>query len=141
MVEVELAEGKSRDPFLSTLETLSRIGIHIRKDEDPEDRTLYQTCHILHKAGRYYIVHFKHLFMLDGKINGFYREDILRMNQIIRLLADWGLYTIKHPEQMTDFAGMNHIKVVKHGDVSKWKLVPKYRMQHKRKRTDLNRKD
>lgn len=140
MVEVELAEGKSRDPFLSILETLTRIGVYIHRDENPNDRTLYQTCHILHKNGRYYIVHFKHLFMLDGRNNGFYQEDVLRMNRIIRLLADWGLYIVKHPEQMTEFADMSHIKVVKHSEAKFWNLTPKYRMRHKRVQDELKQR-
>jgi len=137
MVEVELKGGGDHDPFLSTIETLSRIGVYSPKDDETE-KTLYQTCHILHKNGRYYIVHFKHLFMLDGHYNGFFREDILRMNQIIRLLSEWGLYKVVHPEQITEFAEMRHIKVIKHNEVREWTLRPKYQMKHSRNKLKQN---
>lgn len=132
MVEVELCEDKAKNIFLSIVETLTRIGVYVYNKDKPDEKILYQTCHILHKDGRYYIVHFKHLFMLDGRNNGFHIEDVQRMNQIIRLLADWGLYKIKHPEQLTQFANMSHIKVVRHSELKEWELVPKYRMRSKR---------
>lgn len=121
MVEIELNQDRP-GIFLGVKETLSRIGVNTR--QEPE--TLYQTCHILHKYGKYFIVHFKHLFMLDGHYNGFQREDVLRMNRIARLLDQWGMVKILRPEQITECADMSRIKIVKHDQVSQWKLVPKY---------------
>lgn len=125
LAEVELNQEKAGHIFLSIKETLTRIGVNTSR----EPKTLYQTCHILHKNGKYYIVHFKHMFMLEGHYNGLTREDILRMNRIIRLLEQWGMIKVKHPEQITELADMSHIKVVKHADVSDWSLVAKYNIR------------
>lgn len=124
MVEVQLNQDK-QNVFLSIKETLSRIGVSTPREQN----TLHQTCHILYKGGRYYIVHFKHLYMLDGRYNGFKREDVLRMNRIIKLLVQWDMVTLVEPSQVTEAADMSHIKIVKHDQVSEWKLVPKYEIR------------
>ena len=131
MVEVQLNQDKP-GIFLGVKETLSRIGVNTRQ----EPNTLYQTCHILHKSGKYYIVHFKHLFMLDGHYNGFAREDVLRLNRIVRLLEQWGMVKIMHPEQVTEAADMSRIKVVKHEMSADWNLVPKYTIRPSRAKID-----
>lgn len=138
MVEVELSENKPFDVFLSINETLTRVGIYVPKRPkeitgcSEEEKILHQTCHILFKNNKYYIVHFKHLFVLDGRTNGFTREDVMRMNTIINLLQGWGLYKVKCPEQMTSFAEMKHIKVLRHSEVKEqnWILKPKYNMHY-----------
>lgn len=127
MVEVQLNQDKP-GIFLGIKETLSRIGVNPRQ----EPNTLYQTCHILHKYGKYYIVHFKHLFMLDGHYNGFVREDIQRMNRIVKLLAEWNMVTVLNPDQITELADMSRIKVVKHELLPDWKLVSKYTIRPNR---------
>ena len=118
MLEVTL---KEPDDFLKVRETLSRIGVASRKE-----RTLYQSCHILHKQGRYFIVHFKELFLLDGKPSNLIENDVQRRNTISTLLADWGLVTIINPEEAKDIAPLRQIKVIPYKDKSLWELCPKY---------------
>lgn len=117
-IEIEL---KDKNNFLKIKETLSRIGIASRKEN-----ILFQSCHILHKQGRYYICHFKELFALDGKETDFGEEDISRRNTIASLLQDWGLLTVINPERLEPKAAMNHIKVISFKDKGNWDLQPKY---------------
>ncbi len=118
MLEVILTEP---DDFLKIKETLTRIGVASRKDNK-----LYQSCHILHKQGRYFIVHFKELFLLDGKPSNLIENDIQRRNTITTLLSDWGLVEIVNSEQATDKAPLRQIKVIPHKDKSLWELCTKY---------------
>ena len=104
MIEITLNEP---DDFLKVRETLTRIGVASRKE-----KKIYQSCHILHKQGRYYIVHFKELFALDGKHANLTQNDVQRRNRIIQLLCDWGLVTVITPEKVTDIAPLNQIKVL-----------------------------
>lgn len=115
-VEIELPDN---DSFLKIKETLQRIGIASYKN-----RTLYQTAHILHKRGKYYIIHFKALFALDGKPAPFDELDWMRQNSIAKLLDDWGLCTIKGA--IGPLENIKNIKIIKHSDKSKWNLVAKY---------------
>ncbi len=115
------------DDFLKVRETLSRIGVASRKD-----KTLYQSCHILHKQGRYFIVHFKELFALDGKPTDLSENDIHRRNTIARLLKDWGLVDILYPEDFTNTSPLSQIKVLPHKEKSEWTLVAKYNIGRKR---------
>ena len=108
MVEVNLSEP---DDFLKVRETLTRIGVASRKE-----KKLYQSCHILHKQGKYYIVHFKELFALDGKSANLSLNDVQRRNRIIQLLSDWGLITIKQPDIIVDVAPLSQIKVLSYKD-------------------------
>ena len=108
MVEVNLSEP---DDFLKVRETLTRIGVASRKE-----KKLYQSCHILHKQGKYYIVHFKELFALDGKSANLSLNDVQRRNRIIQLLSDWGLITIKQPDTIVDVAPLSQIKVLSYKD-------------------------
>ena len=108
MVEVVL---KEPDDFLKVRETLTRIGVASRKE-----KKLYQSCHILHKQGRYFIVHFKELFALDGKHANLTVNDVQRRNRIVRLLADWGLITVIKESAVTDIAPLNQIKVLAYKD-------------------------
>jgi hypothetical protein len=125
LVEVELPNDES---FLKVKETLTRIGIASRKD-----RKLYQSCHILHKQGRYYIVHFKELFMLDGKINNFSEEDRARRNTIVKLLAEWGLLSIVDSDMIAEpVAPLAQIKILPHKEKDEWELVAKYSIGRKR---------
>jgi len=118
-LEVTLA---SPDDFLKVRETLTRIGIASERSN-----TLYQSCHILHKQGRYYIVHFKELFALDGKQTNMDEKDLQRRNTIAKLLSDWGLVTILNAEEyLNDVAPMRLIKVISHRDKSDWNLESKY---------------
>lgn len=119
LIEISLP---TEDSFLKVKETLTRIGIASRKD-----KKLFQSCHILHKRGKYYIVHFKELFMLDGKLNNFNDEDKARRNAIINLLEEWELVKIVEPER-TQFpiSPISHIKVLAYRDKDDWDLVPKY---------------
>lgn len=113
---------KETDDFLKIRETLTRIGVASRKD-----RTLYQSCHILHKRGKYYIVHFKELFALDGKETSISENDLGRRNSIARLLEEWELLTINDKVQSLDpIAPMSQIKVLPHRDKPEWNLVAKY---------------
>jgi len=118
MLEVTLNEP---DDFLKIKETLTRIGVASRKDNK-----LYQSCHILHKQGRYFIVHFKELFLLDGKPSNLIENDIQRRNTITTLLSDWGLVEIVNQEQSTDKAPLRQIKVIPHKDKNLWELCTKY---------------
>tara|TARA_Y100000361_G_C11030708_1_gene274630 strand:+ start:266 stop:664 length:399 start_codon:yes stop_codon:yes gene_type:complete len=113
---------KENDDFLKIRETLTRIGVALRKD-----KTLYQSCHILHKRGKYYLVHFKELFALDGKDSSITENDIARRNAIARLLDEWNLLKIVRSEQAsTPLAPMSQIKVLPHKEKDEWKLVAKY---------------
>ncbi len=113
---------KENDDFLKIRETLTRIGVASRKD-----KTLYQSCHILHKRGKYYLVHFKELFALDGKESSISENDLARRNAIAKLLEEWGLLKIIVSEQAsTPLAPMSQIKVLPHKEKSEWSLVAKY---------------
>ena len=124
MVEVMLNEP---DDFLKVRETLTRIGVASRKE-----KKLYQSCHILHKQGKYFIVHFKELFALDGKESNIANNDIERRNTIAVLLQDWELLNIVKPEQAEPKASLSQIKVLSHKDKSSWELVPKYNIGKKK---------
>ena len=124
MVEVSLSEP---DDFLKVRETLTRIGVASRKE-----RKLYQSCHILHKQGRYYIVHFKELFALDGKKTNFTQNDVQRRNRIAQLLSDWGLVSIVEAERIEDIAPLNQIKVLSFKDKDDWILESKYNIGRKK---------
>ena len=124
MLEVTLQEP---DNFLKIRETLTRIGIASRKD-----RKLYQSCHILHKQGRYYIVHFKELFALDGKESNITSNDVERRNTIAGLLQDWGLLKIVEVSKAEPKASLSQIKVVSHKEKEEWELVPKYNIGKKK---------
>ena len=125
MIEVTLNEP---DDFLKVRETLTRIGVASRKE-----KKLYQSYHILHKQGRYYIVHFKELFALDGKHANLTVNDVQRRNRIVRLLADWGLIGIVNEEAVLDIAPLNQIKVLAYKDKSEWVLEQKYNIGKKGK--------
>lgn len=118
MLEITLNEP---DDFLKVRETLTRIGVASRKDNK-----LFQSCHILHKQGRYFIVHFKELFLLDGKPSNLVENDVQRRNTIATLLADWGLVTILNPEAAKDIAPLRQVKVISYKDKHMWELCPKY---------------
>ena len=118
MLEVSLNEP---DDFLKVRETLTRIGVASRKDS-----ILYQSCHILHKQGRYFITHFKELFLLDGKPSNLMENDLQRRNTVATLLSDWGLITIVNSEQAKDKAPLRQIKIISYKDKDKWELCPKY---------------
>ena len=125
LVEVTLP---SDDSFLKVKETLTRIGVASRKD-----RKLYQSCHILHKQGRYYIVHFKELFMLDGKVNNFDDEDKGRRNAVVNLLEEWNLINVVDHSQIEDpVAPLSQIKVLAYKDKDQWELIPKYSIGKKK---------
>ena len=128
MVEIVLNEP---DDFLKVRETLTRIGVASRKE-----KKLYQSCHILHKQGRYFIVHFKELFALDGKYANITQNDIQRRNRIIHLLADWGLIEVKVPDSVTDIAPLNQIKVISFKDKQDWTLEAKYNIGKKKNTPD-----
>ena len=126
MVEVVLGEP---DDFLKVRETLTRIGVASRKE-----RKIYQSCHILHKQGRYYIVHFKELFALDGKKANISLNDVQRRNRIVQLLVDWGLVSITSlsQEKITDLAPLNQIKVLSFKEKGEWTLESKYNIGRKK---------
>ena len=125
MVEVTLKEA---DDFLKVRETLTRIGVASKKSE-----TLFQSCHILHKQGKYYIVHFKELFGLDGKPTDFTNDDIARRNTIANLLAEWGLVDLVVPEKSIDpISPLSQIKVIPFNQKGDWELVTKYNIGKKR---------
>ena len=128
MVEVTLNEP---DDFLKVRETLTRIGVASRKE-----KKLYQSCHILHKQGRYYLVHFKELFALDGKYANLTVNDVQRRNRIIQLLADWGLITVNNVTKIQDLAPLNQIKVLSYKDKDEWVLETKYNIGSKKKRVE-----
>lgn len=118
MLEISLSEP---DDFLKVRETLTRIGVASRRDN-----TLFQSCHILHKQGRYFIVHFKELFLLDGKKSNLEVSDVERRNTIATLLQDWGLVTILNKEVAKNCAPMRQIKIIAYRDKPNWTLQPKY---------------
>ena len=125
MLEVVL---KEPDDFLKVIETLSRIGVASRKE-----RKLYQSCHILHKQGKYYIVHFKELFMLDCKINDFSDEDKARRNTIISLLEEWDLVKTIDSEKINEpKSPLSQIKILPHKEKGEWELIAKYSIGKKR---------
>ena len=123
MLEVSL---KEPDDFLKVRETLTRIGVASRKD-----KKLFQSCHILHKQGRYFIVHFKELFALDGKHSNLSDNDIQRRNTITQLLADWGLISMISPDAANDKAPLSQIKVIAFKDKTNWTLETKYNIGKK----------
>ena len=124
MVEVVL---KEPDDFLKVRETLTRIGVASRKE-----KKLYQSCHILHKQGRYYIVHFKELFALDGKKANLSTNDVQRRNRIVQLLSDWGLISISAKETIADVAPLSQIKVLSYKEKGDWTLESKYNIGKKK---------
>lgn len=123
MLEITI---KEPDDFLKVRETLTRIGVASRKE-----KKLFQSCHILHKQGRYFIVHFKELFMLDGKKSNFEESDMLRRNTIATLLSDWGLVEIVDSSKVAECAPMRQIKIIPHKEKSEWELCPKYSIGNK----------
>ena len=128
MVEVVLGEP---DDFLKVRETLTRIGVASRKE-----KKIYQSCHILHKQGRYYLVHFKELFALDGKHANLTANVVQRRNRIAQLLADWGLVTVVDSEKIKDIAPLNQIKVLAYKDKGDWILETKYNIGSKKKKPE-----
>ena len=124
MIEVGLREP---DDFLKVRETLTRIGVASRKE-----KKLYQSCHILHKQGKYYIVHFKELFALDGKKANLSLNDVQRRNRIVQLLGDWGLVTISSKESIADVAPLSQIKVLAYKEKGDWTLESKYNIGKKK---------
>ena len=130
LVEVLLAE---KDDFLKVRETLTRIGVAAKKEN-----VLYQSCHILHKQGRYYIVHFKELFSLDGKPSSIIENDIARRNTIANLLEEWGLLTIVNKDKSKEpVAPLSQIKIISHKEKNDWQLVAKYNIGKKKRETSL----
>ena len=125
LIEVTLNE---KDDFLKVRETLTRIGVASKKD-----RTLYQSCHILHKQGKYYIVHFKELFALDGKPTDISENDLSRKNAIAKLLQDWGLLHVVEPKKIEKPAPifLSQIKILSHKEKGEWELLPKYNIGKK----------
>ena len=128
MVEVTLNEP---DDFLKVRETLTRIGVASRKE-----KKIYQSCHILHKQGRYFLVHFKELFALDGKHANLTSNDVQRRNRIAQLLADWGLVGIVDADKIQDIAPLNQIKVLSYKDKGDWILETKYNIGAKKKKVE-----
>ena len=124
MVEILLSEP---DDFLKVRETLTRIGVASRKE-----KKLYQSCHILHKQGKYYIVHFKELFALDGKRANLSTNDVQRRNRIVQLLSDWNLISLLNPEKSNDIAPLNQIKVIAYKEKHDWSLETKYNIGKKK---------
>ena len=118
---------RAADDFLKIRETLSRIGVASRKD-----KTLYQSCHILHKQGHYFIVHFKELFALDGKSTDINANDLHRRNTIAKLLQDWGMVQIVEPTAFAELAPLSQIKVLPFKEKGEWTLVQKYNIGKKR---------
>ena len=118
MLEVTLNEP---DDFLKVRETLTRMGVASRKD-----KKLFQSCHILHKQGRYFIVHFKELFLLDGKKSNLEENDIARRNTIATLISDWGLISVENKENIKPLAPMRQIKIIPFKEKEEWELCPKY---------------
>ena len=129
MVEVNL---KEPDDFLKVRETLTRIGVASRKE-----KKLYQSCHILHKKGQYYIVHFKELFALDGKKANLSENDVQRRNRIIKLLSDWGLVEIVKESAIKDAAPLSQIKVISYKDKGEWTLESKYNIGKKKQAVEI----
>ena len=131
MLEVTI---KQPDDFLKIRETLTRIGVASRKD-----KTLFQSCHILHKQGKYYIVHFKELFALDGKEHNITENDIGRRNSIACLLKDWGLVGFENDPELK--APLSQIKIIAFKEKSEWVLEPKYNIGKKKEETDEPKSD
>ena len=129
MVEVTLNEP---DDFLKVRETLTRIGVASRKE-----KKIYQSCHILHKQGRYFLVHFKELFALDGKHANLTSNDVQRRNRIAQLLVDWGLVGIVSADSIQDVAPLNQIKVLSYKDKGDWILETKYNIGGKKKKVEV----
>tara|TARA_R100000234_G_scaffold106658_1_gene77347 strand:+ start:49 stop:474 length:426 start_codon:yes stop_codon:yes gene_type:complete len=129
MVEVSL---KEPDDFLKVRETLTRIGVASRKE-----KKLYQSCHILHKKGQYYIVHFKELFALDGKKANLSENDLQRRNRIIKLLSDWGLVNVVKETEIVNAAPLSQIKVIAYKEKSEWSLESKYNIGKKKQPTSV----
>ena len=128
MVEISLNEP---DDFLKVRETLTRIGVASRKE-----KKIYQSCHILHKQGRYFLVHFKELFALDGKHDNLTSNDVQRRNRIAQLLSDWGLVEVLNTDQIKDIAPLNQIKVLAYRDKGDWILETKYNIGSKKKKEE-----
>lgn len=129
LIEVRLPEP---DDFLKVRETLSRIGVASRKD-----KTLYQSCHILHKQGKYYILHFKQLFLLDGKKSDFSDDDRARLNTIANLLYEWGLVDLVDKKKSKEpTAPLSQIKIISHKEKSEWSLIAKYTIGKKKRDVD-----
>ena len=124
MLEITLSEP---DDFLKVRETLTRIGVASRKE-----KKIYQSCHILHKQGKYYIVHFKELFALDGKNTNLSLNDVQRRNRIIQLLSDWGLVSVVDASKIEDLAPLNQIKVLSFREKGEWTLESKYNIGRKK---------
>jgi hypothetical protein len=125
LIEVTLS---SEEDFLKIKETLTRIGVASRKD-----KKLFQSCHILHKQGRYYIVHFKELFSLDGKPSNFSEDDVARRNTIVNLLAEWELIKLVNPKKSSEpVAPFSQVKVITHKEKGEWELEAKYNIGKKR---------
>tara|TARA_B100001287_G_scaffold266003_1_gene259501 strand:- start:1241 stop:1651 length:411 start_codon:yes stop_codon:yes gene_type:complete len=123
MLEVTLREP---DDFLKVRETLTRIGVASRREQK-----LFQSCHILHKQGRYFIVHFKELFLLDGKKSNLEENDIARRNTIAQLMSDWGLISIDDDTKVKPLAPLRQIKIIPYKEKTKWELCPKYNIGSK----------
>lgn len=123
MLEVVLNEP---DDFLKVRETLTRIGVASRKD-----KKIYQSCHILHKQGRYFIVHFKELFLLDGKKSNLEENDVARRNTIAQLMSDWGLISIEDKSKLKPLAPLRQIKILSFKEKDEWELCPKYNIGNK----------
>ena len=124
MLEITLNEP---DDFLKVRETLTRIGVASRKD-----KKLFQSCHILHKQGRYFIVHFKELFLLDGKKSNLEENDLARRNTIAQLMSDWGLISIESSLKVESLAPMRQIKIIPYKEKNNWELCPKYNIGNKK---------
>jgi|TARA_Y100000389_G_C17324518_1_gene444836 hypothetical protein len=124
MLEITLNEP---DDFLKVRETLTRIGVASRKD-----KKLFQSCHILHKQGRYFIVHFKELFLLDGKKSNLEENDLARRNTIAQLMSDWGLISIDSGLKVDSLAPMRQIKIIPYKEKNDWELCPKYNIGNKK---------
>jgi hypothetical protein len=124
MVEVTL---RQPDDFLKVRETLTRIGVASRSENK-----LYQSCHILHKQGKYYIVHFKELFLLDGKESNFSDNDMQRRNKITKLLSEWGLLVVVDETKLEDSSSISQIKIIPHREKNEWELIPKYSIGSKK---------
>lgn len=126
LIEVKIGE---EEDFLKIKETLTRIGVASRKENK-----LYQSCHIFHKQGKYYIVHFKEMFIIDGKPSNFSDEDMGRRNKIVELLQDWGLLRVVEPEKIKDpMASISQIKILSHKEKNEWILEAKYNMGRKKR--------
>ena len=126
LIEVKIGE---EEDFLKIKETLTRIGVASRKENK-----LYQSCHIFHKQGKYYIVHFKEMFIIDGKPSNFSDEDMGRRNKIVELLQDWGLLRVVEPEKIKDpLASISQIKIISHKEKNEWTLEAKYNMGRKKR--------